>query len=63
MAHAVGVRLKEVGKFVEQGWQVMYYAGAFSVGFYLMNKWEFDVGCCWCVCACVRVCVCVCACV
>ena len=43
MAHAVGVRLKEVGKFVEQGWQVMYYAGAFSVGFYFMNKWEFDM--------------------
>ena len=43
LARIVGVKKAERGKFVENGWQVLYYTIAWTAGMRLMSSWNFDV--------------------
>ena len=43
VAKAIGVKKDERGKFVENGWQVLYYTLAWTAGARLMSTWNWDV--------------------
>lgn len=43
LAKLIGVKKEERGKFVENGWQVMYYTLAWTAGAHLMSSWDWDI--------------------